>query len=290
MGWPNEQQRQAVRHGRVPWSPLVVDPRDARGVRYGHLGLLSLLVAAFACGKRGFKEASYVARDVGQRPRRKLGLPAHVDGTTLWRLVAAHSTEGMRETLVAQVRRLLSHPKVAHVPFPLKVLSVDAPPRPARAWPARSPRPSAIPNAHSRAGPDRRGGRGARASPLRAPRSCSDCSPCLPRGDAGGAPRPPDAAGLPGGARRFLPTRLSPRLRAPSPWPARRGQAVLQSPGPGPPRGPDASRPSPYPLGWTSLRRGRRCEGPLGDANCSAASLLASWRSRAAPPGADSPT
>jgi hypothetical protein len=125
MGWPNEQQRQAVRHGRVPWSPLLLDPRDARGVRYGHLGLLSLLVAAFACGKRGFKEASYVARDVGQRTREKLGLPAHVNGTTLWRLVAAHSTEGMRETLVAQVRRLLAHPKVAHVPFPLKVLSVD---------------------------------------------------------------------------------------------------------------------------------------------------------------------
>jgi predicted transposase YbfD/YdcC len=48
-----------------------------------------------------------------------------VSDTTLWRLLARQSTAGLRQTVAAQVRRLLKSPGVEKVALPLGVLSVD---------------------------------------------------------------------------------------------------------------------------------------------------------------------
>lgn len=44
------QARRAVRRAELSWAPEVKDPRAEKGQRYGHHGLLSLLMMAFACG------------------------------------------------------------------------------------------------------------------------------------------------------------------------------------------------------------------------------------------------
>lgn len=119
------QHRQAVRHAHLPWSDKVVDPRDARGTRHEHLGLLALVVAALAVGKRGLRDAAHLSKDVGARTRKRLGLPQAVAGTTLWRLLGRQGTTGLRETVCAQAHRLLEDPRSARVDLPMGVVSID---------------------------------------------------------------------------------------------------------------------------------------------------------------------
>jgi predicted transposase YbfD/YdcC len=114
-----------LRQARLPWSERVKDPREARGTRHGHLGLLGLVVAAFAVGKKGLKQAAQLAGDVGARTRKRLGLPRSVVGSTLWRLLERQSPEGLRETLRAQASGVLEDPNTPRLPFPLGVVSVD---------------------------------------------------------------------------------------------------------------------------------------------------------------------
>jgi predicted transposase YbfD/YdcC len=56
------QQRRVLKHVQLPWDDGVKDPRQARGKRHGHLGLLGLVVAAFAVGKKGLKQAAHLAQ------------------------------------------------------------------------------------------------------------------------------------------------------------------------------------------------------------------------------------
>src|SRR4051812_21428597 len=87
MGGLRGQQRGVLQQAHLPWDEAVKDPRDGRGQRHGHLGLLGLVVAAFAVGKKGLKQAAQLAGDVGARTRKRLGLPQAVAGSTLWRLL-----------------------------------------------------------------------------------------------------------------------------------------------------------------------------------------------------------
>ena len=119
------QHRRALRHSRVPWSEQLTDPRDGRGTRHQHLGLLTLLVAAFAAGKKGLKQAADLSRDVGMRTRKALSLPLSVAGTTLWRLLERQRVDGLRETVQAQVLRLIKDRRTAKVALPLGVVSID---------------------------------------------------------------------------------------------------------------------------------------------------------------------
>jgi predicted transposase YbfD/YdcC len=119
------QRRRAVRHARMEWSDDVVDPRQARGRRHGHQGLLGLLVAAFACGLKSMRRVEDLAQDLGAHVRRQLGLPASVSDSTLWRLLAAQTTAGLRQTVAAQLRRLLKAPNLLAVALPLGVMSFD---------------------------------------------------------------------------------------------------------------------------------------------------------------------
>ena len=119
------QQRRVLRQARLPWSERVKDPRETRGTRHGHLGLLGLVVAAFAVGKKGLKQAAQLAGDVGARTRKRLELPQSVAGSTLWRLLQKQPPEGLRETLRAQALGVLEDPNAPRLAFPLGVVSLD---------------------------------------------------------------------------------------------------------------------------------------------------------------------
>jgi predicted transposase YbfD/YdcC len=87
--------------------------------------LLGLVVAAFAVGKKGLKQAAQLAGDVAARTRKRLGLPHSVVGSTLWRLLEKQQPDGLRETLRAQAQSVLEDPKTPRLPFPLGVVSLD---------------------------------------------------------------------------------------------------------------------------------------------------------------------
>jgi predicted transposase YbfD/YdcC len=125
MGGLGGQQRRLLRQARLPWDERVKDPREARGTRHGHLGLLGLVVAAFAVGSKGLKQAAQLAGDVGARIRKLLGLPQSVAGSTLWRLLEKQQPDGLRETLRAQVHQVLKDPSTPRLAFPLGVVSLD---------------------------------------------------------------------------------------------------------------------------------------------------------------------
>ena len=104
------QRRRALRYAEMEWSQKLVDPRQARGKRYEHHGLLGLLVAAFACGLKSLRRVEDLAEDLGARVRKRLSVPKKVSDTTLWRLLASQSTTGLRQTVATQVQRLLKQP------------------------------------------------------------------------------------------------------------------------------------------------------------------------------------
>jgi hypothetical protein len=114
-----------LKQAQMPWDNAVKDPRERRGRRHGHLGLLGLVVAAFAVGKKGLKQAAQLAGDVGARTRKRLGLPQAVAGSTLWRLLEKQLAEGLSPTMKAQVQGVLADPRTARLPFPMGVVSLD---------------------------------------------------------------------------------------------------------------------------------------------------------------------
>lgn len=125
MGELRGQQRRVLQQAHLPWDKEVKDPRDGRGRRHGHLGLLSLVVAAFAVGKKGLKQAAQLARDVGARTRKHLKLPQAVAGSTLWRLLEKQTPDGLAQTVRAQVQRVLKDPRTPRLPLPMGVVSLD---------------------------------------------------------------------------------------------------------------------------------------------------------------------
>jgi predicted transposase YbfD/YdcC len=111
----------------IPWSSQVVDHRARRGRRHLHHGLLNLLVAAFACGRRTLRRAEDLARDVGKKTRRAWHLPRWVSDSTLYRLLEKQSSAGLRETLHAQAKEILATEVAAGVEplLPIGVLTTD---------------------------------------------------------------------------------------------------------------------------------------------------------------------
>ena len=97
------QPERAMGHLKVPWDGNVLDPRDARGRRHGHHGLLNALVMALASGQHTLRAVESLVEDVSPRARRKLGLPRAVSDSTLYRLLAGHNVEGFRETVWNQL-------------------------------------------------------------------------------------------------------------------------------------------------------------------------------------------
>ena len=77
------------------------------------------MVAAFALGKKGLKQAAQLAGDVGARTRKRLELPRSVVGSTLWRLLETQQPDGLLETLRAQAQSVLEDPNTPRLDFPL---------------------------------------------------------------------------------------------------------------------------------------------------------------------------
>lgn len=119
-----KQQRMALRHAHLVWSQQVEDPRNARGQRHLHTGLLALLVVSLACGKVGLRQAEELSQDVGERTRQKLKLPVAVSDSTLWRLLARQTVAGLRQTLREWVLAMLQRVRPQHL-LPLGVMSFD---------------------------------------------------------------------------------------------------------------------------------------------------------------------
>ena len=109
----------------VEWNEAVADPRDARGRRHEHRGLLHLLVLGFASGLATLRRIEELSRDLSAVARRIVGLAKAVSDTTLYILVASQKLDGLRETLVAQVKAYWRGKRVSNDLFPLGVVSFD---------------------------------------------------------------------------------------------------------------------------------------------------------------------
>lgn len=119
------QRRRALRRAHIPWSEEIEDPRDPRGVRHGHYGLLALLVAGFAVGRTVLRRMEELSVDLGRAGRKVLGLPKKVADTTLYRLVSAQHPAGFRETVKTMVREAVARKDVQNDLFPVGVMSFD---------------------------------------------------------------------------------------------------------------------------------------------------------------------
>ena len=125
MAATEAQARRALRRADFPWSPAVADPRKAHNQRHEHQGMLSVLAAAFACGKTCLRRVEEFSADLSKGARRALGVGRAISDTALFRLLAKQSVSGLRETVWGQVQDLLQRKVVGNDLFPFGVLSID---------------------------------------------------------------------------------------------------------------------------------------------------------------------
>lgn len=119
------QARRALKRAEVPWSAKVVDPRKAHNQRHEHHGLLSVLAAAFACGRTCLRRVEEFSADIGKGARRALKVGRAISDTTLFRLLARQKVSGLRETVLSQVREFVGSKLVRADLFPVGVVSID---------------------------------------------------------------------------------------------------------------------------------------------------------------------
>jgi Transposase DDE domain len=125
MAVTEAQARRALRRAEFPWSPLVKDPRKAHNQRHEHHGLLSVLAAAFACGRTCLRRVEEFSADLSKGARSALGVGRAVSDTTLFRLLSKQGVLGLRETVWAQMRAAFRSKVVRNDLFPFGVLTVD---------------------------------------------------------------------------------------------------------------------------------------------------------------------
>ena len=119
------QLARSLARQRVEWDEAVEDPRDARGRRHAHHGLLNLLVLGFASGLCTLRRIEELSWDLCRVARRAFHVARRVSDTTLYLLLASQTVEGLRQTLVQQVKRLWERKRVSHDLFPFGVVSLD---------------------------------------------------------------------------------------------------------------------------------------------------------------------
>ncbi len=126
MSITEAQARRALRHADIPWDPEVDDPREEAWVVHDHRGLLGGLAAAFSIGCRSLRRAEDFFADLGLGARRALGLGRGKPcDTTLYRLLAEQSPDGLEETVFAQVKDLVAKKVVKNDLLSLGVVSFD---------------------------------------------------------------------------------------------------------------------------------------------------------------------
>jgi hypothetical protein len=125
MAVTEAQGRRALRRADFPWSTQVSDPRKTHNQRHDHRGILSVLAAAFACGRTRLRRVEEFSADLGKGARRALGVGRAISDTTLYRLLAKQGVKGLRETVRSQVHDYLRRKVVSNDLFPVGVLSID---------------------------------------------------------------------------------------------------------------------------------------------------------------------
>lgn len=125
MAATEAQAQRALRWPQFPWSEKVSDPRKAHNQRHEHHGVLTVLAAAFACGRTCLRRIEDFSADLSKGARRALRIGGAISDTTLFRLLAKQGVSGLRETVLSQVHDLLRREVVRNDLFPLGVLSID---------------------------------------------------------------------------------------------------------------------------------------------------------------------
>lgn len=119
------QLARAAKRSAVEWDERVADPRAARGRRHQHRGLLNLLVLGFASGLSTLRRIEELSADLSGVARRVLGLAKAVSDTTLYLMLGSQSLDGLRETLVAQVKRLWRDKRISNDLFRFGIAAFD---------------------------------------------------------------------------------------------------------------------------------------------------------------------
>ena len=125
MSATKRQARPAMPRLAVEWDSAVTDPRKERNQRHSHHGLLSVLAAAFACGRTCLRRVEDFASDLAAPVRARLGLHAGLSDTTLYRLLGLQKVEGLRETAWKKLTELFNAGVIANDLFRVGVLSCD---------------------------------------------------------------------------------------------------------------------------------------------------------------------
>jgi predicted transposase YbfD/YdcC len=119
------QARRAMPRLAVRWDAAVKDPRKERNQRHSHHGLLSVLAAAFACGRTCLRRVEDFAADLSGPVRARLGLEEGLSDTTLYRLLCLQKVDGLRETAWKKLEELFSARAITNDLFRVGVLSCD---------------------------------------------------------------------------------------------------------------------------------------------------------------------
>ena len=125
MSARKRQAQRAMPRLAMAWDSAVKDPRQERNQRHSHHGLLSVLAAAFACGRTCLRRVEEFAADLAGPVRARWGLEGGPSDTTLYRLIALQKVEGLRETAWKKLRELFNAEVIMNDLFRLGVLSVD---------------------------------------------------------------------------------------------------------------------------------------------------------------------
>lgn len=126
MSITEAQARRALRHADIPWDSEVDDPREDAWVVHDHRGILGGIAAAFATGCRNLRRAEDFFADLGLGARRALGMGRRSPcDTTLYRLLAVQSPDGLEETVFAHVKGLIARKVVKNDRLALGVMSFD---------------------------------------------------------------------------------------------------------------------------------------------------------------------
>lgn len=125
MDVASAQARKAIQRGRVRWDRRVRDPRGSINRVHPHHGLLSALVAAFACGRVVLRNVEDFCADLGGEGRRRLGLAEAPSDSTFYRVLSKQEVEGLRETLWKQIQDLVRRQRLGQELFPVGVLTAD---------------------------------------------------------------------------------------------------------------------------------------------------------------------
>ena len=125
MAVSEAQARRALRRADFKWDAQVDDPRNEKNQVHAHHGLLSVLAAAFSCGRIRLRRVEDFSSDIGAASRRKLGIKRRVSDSTFYRLASEQKPKGFRETTHAQVRDLIDQKVIANDIFPLGVMTFD---------------------------------------------------------------------------------------------------------------------------------------------------------------------